>query len=62
MLIASNIQTDTVLNANLTITIMTVYAIKIVKDAQFKAQSINVINVKTDLLCKQENVKSQLLD
>lgn len=53
---------DIVLNANLTITIMTVYVIKIVKDARFKAQLKNAINVKMDLLYKQENVKRQLLD
>ena len=41
---------DIVLNANLTITIMTVYVIKIVKDAQFKDPLKNVINVKMDLL------------
>jgi hypothetical protein len=62
MLIASNILMDIVLNANLTITIMTVYVIKIVKDARFKAQLKNAINVKTDLPYKQENVKRQLLD
>lgn len=50
MLIVSNIQTDIVLNVNLTIIIMTVYVIKIVKDAQFKDLLKNVINVKMDLL------------
>ncbi len=62
MLIANNIQTDIVLNANLIIIIMTVYVIKIVKDVQFKAQLKNAINVKMDLLYKQENVKKLLLD